>query len=404
MVIQTQLPSWAEMRASGSLNEIIAGTLPLVESDPTAARHFLRIFTQMGNLFLLDSHSIELLEQAASKCNRYARYALGRFHICTQDCDDAVPVAVEHLAAAYNDHLPDAAVALALMFYNGDIGSVDRDKAADLLTEAFNEHSEYAAEVHIRNMIYGLNGYEKNPAEAIVMAEGLIAADLHRYGEGEENPMWHYLKACAEQALKGIGDGIEEFMKATEMGVITAWSDLAIACSHNADGELVDEELFRETVRTGCDKKDYLCMYLQVALRLDDFENYPECERMAESESMAKELEIAFLYGSNEAAECLGDMYYNGSYGRQEDKNKAWYWYSSGALLNNASCYEKMFAMIEDGHVEQSEEVRDVIALSGARLGSINMTREAVSAYREGRLEEYSEEIEKYWVPIADSE
>lgn len=392
-------PSWVEMAAHGSFSAIVLNALPAADSDPGAARHFLRILSMSANLFLLTPAAVGLIKEYAEKDNMYALFALGRYHLATRIDEDSLDKAKACLRKAHALGLPEATAALAQMYAYGDFGLVDRTKSRALLAKALDKNCDYAAELHLRNIIFGLHGHESNPGKAIEITGKLISEDIKRFGKGGENPMWYYWRACA----KGFRAGEDDFRKAAEAGVLPAFSDMAIACSHNDQGELTDRDAYIKALEYGKSRGDIMCVYLYAMSRVDSYDDMPGYKKELESARLIANLEYAFSLGSNFAAETLGDIYYHGLYGIGEDNSQAWQWYAQGALLYNADCYEKMFDMIRDHYVDKDEDFKDMIALEGARLGSDKLVNETVIAYTYGRLTGFAAEIEQYYVPLFDN-
>lgn len=397
---RTSMPSWREMFVRGSFDVLVANALPAAEKDADARRYFLRVFTVTPNLFLLSPQSIGLIEEYAGRDDRFALFALGRYHLCTMTEEDSPGKACEYIRRAYALGLPEATAEMAQIYAYGDSGLVDRAAARALLDEALERNCDYAAEIYLKNLIFGKNGYDADLQKALAIIGERLAEDIGRLGPGEENPMWYYLRGCCECRTEGYPAAVENFRKAAEMGVIMAWADVAVACSHNAEEVLVDKDAFMKAAEYGKSKRDALCRYFCAIFETDGY-NDMDRQRQAR-EKLAADLEEAFSMGCSGAAEMLGDMYCYGHYGIREDNGKAWEWYSKGARLGNAGCYEKMFGMLHDRFIDRDEAEKDLIALKGARLGSERLIGETVMAYTYGRLAEYAAEIEQYYEPVFD--
>ena len=83
---------------------------------------------------------------------------------------------------------------------------------------------------------------------------------------------------------------------------------------------------------------------------------------------------------------------------------KAWKWYFKAAIWDLPSAYEKLYDMVyyHDKDIELKDH--DLLALQGARLGSRKLLDATVMAHTQGRLNDFAEEIEKYYDPIFDAE
>ncbi len=402
-------PSWNEMRSHGSLSALVLRALPIISANSgdgaaVAARQFLRIFTAPDNLFLLNGEAVRFIEEYAAAGNKYALYALGRYHQCTQIDKDSHRLAQKYAIEAYGKGLAEAGVQLSQMYRNGDMDVVDRAKSDCLLGEALNKKCDYAAEVYLNRLIFGLFGVEANPQKALQLVDGIIAGDIALCGEGNENPMWYYCRGCAKQQISGLSSAKEDYRKAADMGVIYAWADVAISNSYNDDFELIDKAAFLRSVKYGAKKRDCLCRCLYALAKVEDYENMSEYKQAIERKNLIVNLEAASSLGPFPAAEELGDIYYYGKYGVEEDDQKAWEWYSKGALMHSVTCYEKMFDMVHDHYIDADPDFVDMVVISGARLGSEKLLNETVMRYTYGRLTEFAAEIEQYYVPVFDAE
>lgn len=329
-------------------------------------------------------------------------FALGCYHVATRRDEDSLEKSVEHFKQAWAKGLDEAAVALAVAYDYGDLGMVDRLRSRVLLGDVLGRECEYAAEYQIKKMIYGQHGVPADPKKALERCEELIVADTARYGEEEVNPKWYYYKGTAEQIVCGWTHGLEAFRRAADAGLVAAWTDIAIALSHDDRGEMVDEAAYQTAIREGAAKRDAFCGWLLALWRVKDFEKMSKYNQWRASCRLKTDLEKALKMGSNSAAEELGDLCYYGNYGISEDNGAAFKYYARGALLGSASCYEKMFGMIRDGYVDRPQEFGDMVALFGVRNGSEQLLEETVAAYRSGRLTEYAAEIEQYYVPVSE--
>lgn len=402
--IPKQLPPWSEMYRKGSFNAIIVNALPLLGTDSAATRWFTRIFILSENLFFLFPQIISLIEKNAEAGNRYALFALGRYHQCVRRDETSINKAVDCLEKAWAKGLVEAAVALSIIYDYGDIGIVDRPRSKALLTEALDSGCEYAFDYHIRKMLYGLCGVSLDPQQALDMCNNLIKKDIERYGKEEVNPKWYYYKGSAKQAIYGWKHGLEEFQTSADAGLISAWRDIVAVVSYNDQGELVDKAAYWAAIRQGAVKRNDVCAYLFALLKVDDFDKMSQYKQFIVAKQLLIDLEKALEFGSSDAAEELGDIYYSGLYGEAENNEKAFQYYAKGALLYSFTCYEKMFDMIHDHYIDKPLAVRDMIALYGARNGSKKLLSETVIAYTSGRLAEYATEIEQLYVPLFDKE
>lgn len=417
--LMDQYPSWCEMRAHGSYSAIIFRTLPVIYNHSAKAnshtadddkaeiaiapREFLRMFTVADNLFLFEESALNLIKEYAKSGDKYAQFALGRYHQCTQADENSHELAQKYICAAYEKGLPEAEVTLAQMYVNGDMDVVDRAKSDRLLEDALNKYCDYAFEYQLKRMIFGIQGVEKNPQRALELLEKIIIGDIKLCGDGEENPMWYYYRGCAKQMISGLSFAKDDYQKAADMGVLIALSDVAIANSYNNNNELVDKTAYRSAIKYGSQRRDSVCCYLWAMEQVDNYDEMPKWVKCIEKKKLIVNLEEAYSLGSFFAAEELGDIYYYGKYDHAEDNQKAWEWYAKGALLHNVACYEKMFDMVHDHYIDAEQDFIDMLALNGARLGSEKLLNETVIRYMYGRMTEFAAEIEQYYEPVFDA-
>ena len=107
--------------------------------------------------------------------------------------------------------------------------------------------------------------------------------------------------------------------------------------------------------------------------------------------------------GDMAAWEQLGDMYYEGTYGFQQDYENAFACYSNGVKQESAACMEKLWKMMHDHLIDRPLDYVDQVALWGARHESKRLLAEVVIAHQEGRLTRYHDEISKYYEPVFDA-
>lgn len=395
---------WKDLFVHGSYSTIVLKALPLVETDSEAARWFLRIFTVFTNLFMLDDEAVAALSEYAERGNRFALFGYGRYQMCVKPDPDSMDKAKSAMLKADSLGLPEATASLGQMYFYGDFGLVDREKAVSYIGASLAKGCDYAAELHLKNVIFGLHGFNADPQKALDMVLSLIANDILNIGAGNENPMWHYLKGCALQQLRGLQAAKDSYIKAASMGVVSAWTDVAVSSSHNDDGELVDADKYAKMLDEGIKRGDVFCLYLTAVSRMEEYERMDGMQKKVESEKLLASLESACSKGSSFAAETLGDIYWFGDYGVPEDNEKAWQWYAKGALMYSPECYEKMWGMVHDHYIDKDEAFKDMLALQGARAGSKKLLGETVMAYTYGRLTEFAAEIERYYEPVFDAE
>lgn len=382
----------------GSFNALVANALPLLERNRDAMVYFLRTVTSYSNMFLLDGTLVKMLEEKAAAGDPYSMFAMGRYLICTQKDDDAPFRAEQYFKAAYAKGLPEAAVGLSQILARGECGELDRDRAEELLAEALRKGCGFATEVHLKNMIFGMPGVSGDLEQAERMLDTLIASEA-----GDVNPMWYYLRACTLLRSSSLSAAKDDYGRAVTGGMISAWSDYAIASAHDDDFVLVDRNRYHELLGKGVQMRDSVSIFILAVSGVEDYDDMPAWKKSMERQFLIESLQKAVALGSGDAAEYLGNIYSNGWYDIPEDYEMAWECYEQGARLASAACMERMFDMAYRHLADVSTDYRDSIALKGARWGSEHLLNETVIAYTQGRLTGFADEIERYYVPVFDA-
>lgn len=398
VVIPDSLPSLGELYRRGSYNVVVVKSLSLLEKGcgEDTAKWFLRVFQSMDNIFYLVPETLQITEESAEAGNRYALFAWGRYHLCAQPEEDSTATAMKCFEKAWEKGLAEAGVSIAMAYDYGEMGLVDRLRSKKFLQEALDRECEYAALYQTRKIIYGRCGVVSDPDQAIRICDGFI----ERCAEDELDPMWYTYKGEAFQQRDGLRMGRDELRKAAEMGEISAWKNIVFSYLYNEDGEPADDGLYIKALGEGASRRNSFCECYWALSKVENYDDIPWYNQRIYVERLLKELEKAISHGSAEAAMELGDIYCNGYYSEKIDYAKAYSYYAKGALLNLDVCFEKMFDMISDGLIEKTVEVKDMLALYGARLGRLKLIYKTAEAYLSGRLTEFASEIEQYYLPV----
>lgn len=399
MNTQNQDSAWSQMYRKGDLDALIKGALPLLGTDDSAIRWFVRIFAVGCNMYRISPETVDGIRDYADQGNPYAQFAMARYLVTTQPDDNPDCRAKQYLEMVHKQGLPEATAAVAQSLHYGDFGPMNWNLGHKMLKYAIDQGCEFAFQYFTQEIIYGLHGLPENPAQALQFCDIFIEKKRDEYGEPEVDPRWYYLKGCAEQALYGWSRGLESFRKAADKGYVNAYPDVALALSHNDDGMMVDEVAWLSGIKRGAQHDNAYCMYQLGSALWDKLENLPEEERNdAFDEALTLWYEADKL-GCGEASDKIADML-----AERDDMEKAFQYYCRGAVFNNASCCEKAFAMMFDGIIDKPIHFRDFVSLRGARLDSELLIDEVVRAYRAGRMERYASEIEEHYIPVVEGE
>ena len=397
-------PRYDEMFYNMQFDELIteALTFSTVMSDK-AATYFLRVFYMYINVFMLSDETIELIRRAADEGNRYAQFAYGRYHSIMNVDNDSIAKSVHYHQLAHEQGLYDATAALSLAWDNGYMGLVNRSKAKQLLLEALEHESNFAATIQLRSLIYGKNGSKPQPEVAVEVIKGLKDRDAKAK---MPSGIWQYFFALALNELCKNDEARNYFSHAARMGVVDAWYDLAqLKLEYNNDGTIANLTEYREALSEGAKHHNADCLSMLAAIEFDEFPNLSDEEQ---TESYGAEIvamcEKSYSMGNSYAAIMLGDIYFYGALKQTEDNEAAWMWYARAALRNERIAYEKMYAMVQDEFINASQSFCDQLALNGTRFGSKILLAETIKAYKQGRLTEYAAEIEQYYYPLVNSD
>lgn len=347
-------------------------------------------YTNYTNLFRLDEAAIKNLEERANEGDAEALFALGRYHYCTNNRQDAMTLAEGYLLKAQAQGVAEADVALAIMYRRGATGSVDKNKAKMILQNAAQKGCKYAIETLIMDMIYGMNGKPVNIHKAMEWLEKLM--------KEEEYPVWDYLMGCASQQSNDVAAAKRWLENAVERGITEAYSDLAYTLLDYTDDAAANRKAYITTLQRGATEGDGVSTMLLALSRVERYEEAGTYERMLLGQELLLNLERATKQGCGSAAYYLGCVYAEGSYGIAQDYGKAWRCFVRGSELRSNDCYEVMYDMIENRLTKDCSISPDMCALNGARYGSERLAAVVVEIYRQGGLTEYAGEIEQYYM------
>lgn len=357
----------------------------------------MRKFALSSNMFHLTDEQVQELEQQAAEGNAEACYKLGRYLYCVRPEANSVDRAAVLFMQAKAEGVVDAAVAISLMWYNGDFGMVDRTKGKQFLLEALEKENEFAAFVYLRKLIYGHHGFEVDTDKALTMLKALV--------EKSDNPNFYYLLGIVYQIQSNYAESLPCLEKAYAEGVGESAMDLALARSggFTAEGDFADYDAYmKELDQLSAESQDGFATYLYAALLAPNYDELEDEAQKAEvHEAIKFEMENALAWGCGEAALFLGDAYYDATCGFEEDLAQAFSYYAKGAILGSADCYGRMYEMVVAEEIKgYSQDFADNCALSAARLGSQDMMRQVVAIYKAGRLTDFAAEIEQYYLPV----
>ncbi len=409
--------NYLELLYNGEYDELVRQTLPVLETDKEAERAFLRLFLQKSVVLLLCPHStMQGLHKEADKGNKYAQYAVARRVAFENDMENAMWVAFRQMSDAADQGLPDAIAGLALTYEFGDIGFVDHEKADEMMDKAQQMGSELALRSQLKDLCFGFRFQDAQPQRAIEMANRLIADDE---AKGiDPNGLWYYYRGCAVEATQGRMKAVDDYKRALELGVLQAYADLIIAAGYGDSTDTLSEnEQYHDYLLKGMAARYSGAFFLEGARMLNCYSVMQDTFREKNIDLQGLSYDIlqdcheaihalfsqAARLGDMVAWEQLGDMYYEGTYGFQQDYENAFACYSNGVKQESAACMEKLWKMMHDHLIDRPLDYVDQVTLWGARHESKRLLAEVVIAHQEGRLTRYHDEISKYYEPVFDA-
>ena len=356
-------------------------------------------FTEIGIRAYTDAQEnlVEVLDNQAMAGDPVACYKLARIVLAYRFEHDSIDTARELLYEAQAGGVVEADVELALMYFRGEIEPFNPKEGERLLSSALEKENEYAAYVHLMNLIFGRFGYSVDLDLANRTLDALMSQS--------DNPYWYQLKGDTLMAMNEVREAEQWYKKAVDCGLIEAYSDLAIARSLDEEGEVADWDAYNRTIEDGADKGDLLSLFFMALNQCSAYDEIDPDDKEERDECRELLIETLDCCNIGVSYNMLGDIYREGRYGVPVDYLKAWEYYDKGARSNIDCCYEKMHTMLcfNEVTVENQEETKDIYALLGARLKNKRMIVETVEAYKKGRLTEFAAEIEMYHIPAYDA-
>lgn len=394
--LRLEAPSYALLMSQCRFDDLVQTALT---DDSEAAQIYLsRVFYTRCSIFMLSPDTIEQVKQAADKGNACAQFAYGRHLIVTNPNEQSKDLSLEYFGKAQQQGLPDAIAAISEAWRYGDFGIVDHSKAKQAVNQALQLRSEYAAFSQLKTMVLG---DDDQLEKALIVIDALIELNAQR-----EMPfaLWHYFKGVAHCTMGDIEEAEKHLTFACNQGNIDAWLERAVnAGGFDENGDIADNEAYIKALREGAEHHNPECRTLLAWDAVLQFDEHPSQERTPQlAQTIIDELQQCTRYGSKTACELLGDIYLNGWLQLSPDVDLAWRWYAQSAIWHCDTAYEKMYEMVHDHLKDVEQDFSDMLAISGARLGSKRLLAATVIAYTHGRLTEYASEIEQYYEPIFD--
>ena len=380
----------------GKYDELVRVAYPILDTDKDAERAFLRMFMELDTVYLFEPQTVALIAYEARKGNRYMQYAYARYLLGTRFTETSANEAFDMASAAMKQGMSDAKAMIADMYGFGDIGIVDYRQENTLREEAFDEGSELAAMLILRDYCHGTHFHASKPALACDMADDLIARD--EAAGIPVNGLWYYYRGIANEHFETKKRLVSNYKRAAELGIRRAYTEIIIAYGYGDTNKLTKTIEYKHWLDEGILHHACGASYLYAIGEMMETSDI-----LRDEDAMYSMLTESAKKGHMASMELLGDMYFDGLYQWQQDYNKAAELYLRAAWFGSADAAEKLWRMIAHDHIiDRPLAFIDFVAILGARMGSAMLLAETVVAFQEGRLQEYKKEITTYYDPIFD--
>lgn len=367
---------------------------------------FLMIINTFTRLYLLSDEQIARLKFYAEKGYVLSQYAYARYLYIVRPDNDSVKEADKYFKEAEKAGLGDAIQAQSTIMLDGHYGLVDYEEAHQMTVRAVEKGSELAARAYLRRIVYGNSyiGMESDPQRAIDIIKQMFENESDDISE--VNPMYYEILGDAYEKLGDKENAEKYYMKAIEMGYVEAYGSYCMLHNENNTTDLL-KGMYETMLEMGCSQGDPYSYVYKAAFHMDEYDNYDEAKQKEITAEIREDLETASKLGSQIAPYFLGDAYYYGNYGFEQDNTKAWDWFIEGSRRDESGSYKMLAIMIsnEDNPYEitEREKMMEYCSIMSLRDGGDDMLDIVVNGYRDGNFTDYAAEIEKYYIPDYDS-
>lgn len=383
---------------------------PAAIVDLTGRMLFMRIILPIYPLFQLNSRQINDLKGLADKGYPFAQLAMGRYHHLCRPERNSINMAEQYYQEAYKNGMPDAYAFLAVMVRDGALGISNENKYLEMRNEAYKKGSFKAMELIAKDTIYG-NYSEPRPKEVL---ESLLEIATDEQGDWITDPLlvepavYDWIGKAYEQ-LGDKENAEKAYLQAAEMGFTESFGSYIITKFLDNELNVNDPELYAKHLEIGCSFNETLCYCLRGDMKEEQYNALPVELQPRMTTWMKQDLIKAYELGDNMAPYLLGNDYYFGKLGFEEDDEEAWKWFSRGALYSSSECYKMLAQMIEEGHCPDenfadNDNYLFYCKLCALRLGNNDMLIPVVRAYTNGMLTDFADEIEQFYLPKVKEE
>lgn len=373
--------------------------VPQLASNEEARSLFLELLRTGANIYLLQDY-VESIEQQAKAGNPWMQFAYARYHEFVQPEAQSNAIMEEYYLKADQAGIADAHMALAFCWRDGDLGMIDREKYAKMRQEAVDRGSHMAVQQHLRDMMRGNGGFERDPWKAYELLDRFVR-QCEANGDHFDPRYLHVLADIADaMGRKAEADLLYE--KALKAGDTTSWFWLMCLRCCDEKGNIENTETCEQMMS---EYNDYVIpevfSSMQMCMAAYNYDELDDDLKKDAHEMLKDNLELSWEIGDAYGAFSMGYNYYYGKFGFEENNDEAWKWFARAALMRNSTAYYMMADMIAEGFAPEGydEEFQHICELRALRLGDDDCLKRVVDAYKQGFLTDFALEIEKYHLP-----
>ncbi|MBQ7631592.1 MAG: hypothetical protein IJS82_02410 [Paludibacteraceae bacterium] len=377
--------------------------VPQLATNEQARSLFLELLRTGANLHLLKDYA-ELIEKQAKAGNPWMQFAWARYHDCVQPEAHSNAIMEEYYLKADQAGIADAHMCLAFCWRDGDLGMIDLEKYAQMRQEAVDRGSHTAVQQHLRDMMNGRGGFERDPWQAYELLDKFVRQS-EANGDHFDPRYLHVLADIAnELGRKAEADLLYE--KALKAGDTTSWFWLVNLRCCDEKGNITDTETCEQLMN---EYNDYVIpevfSTMQLCMAAYNYDELDEDLQHDAHQMLKDNLELSYEIGDAYGAFSMGYNYYLGQFGFEENNAEAWRWFARAALMRSSTAYYMMAQMIADEYAPEGydEEFQHICELRALRLGEDECLGKVVQAYKHGFLTDFALEIEKYHLPAYEA-